>query len=130
MPLRPRGRSSRERSAVTRERGSATVVSVAVVCVVLVLGLALAALGGHLRDRATARAGADLAALAGASAVRARLDGAGVEPCEAAARVAGANAGTLTNCAEYDDGSVQVAVKSGRATASARAGPAAQRGSG
>src|SRR6478735_4273938 len=83
MPLRPRGRSSRQRSAVTRERGSATVVSVAVMCVVLVVGLALAALGGHLRDRATSRAGADLAALAGASAVRARLDGAGAEPCEA-----------------------------------------------
>ena len=106
------------------DRGSASVVATAVVAVAVVVGLAVAAVAGFAAQRAQARAGADLAALAGAFAARANLEGDDLEPCAAAHQAAEANRVALTACELIGDGSVQVAVTSGRATAQARAGPA------
>lgn len=115
---------------MSSERGSASVVAAAVLGVAVVMGVTLAALAGMAADRAAARSGADLAALAAAVALRGTLDGEGESPCDAARRVAEANGVSLVACTPYEDGSVQVAVESGRATAEARAGPGARRGSG
>lgn len=111
------------------DRGSAAVISVALLAVAVAAGVVLAAVVGLASDRAAARSAADLAALAGAHAVRDDLadQGTGREPCEIAARTAVANSATLTVCRVYGDGSVQVTVASGSAIAQARAGPAGPR---
>jgi len=103
--------------------GSATVVAVAVLAVSIVAGVALAAAAGLLADRAKARAGADLAALSGAYAIREGLGGERTDACGAARTSATANRVTLTACTSFGDGSVQVTVASGRAKGTARAGP-------
>jgi len=108
---------------MTRDRGSATVLAVALLAVAVAMGLVVAGLAGLAADRATARSAADLAALAGAYEQRRLLDGSGGDPCAVADRAAAANAAELTGCRVWGDGSVQVTVASGRGKASARAGP-------
>lgn len=109
------------------DRGSATILAVGLFAVVVAAALVVASLVGVARDRASARAAADLAALAGAYQARQRLAGGGPDPCSVAARAASANAAELTGCEAWPDGSVQVTVASGRAEASARAGPEMKR---
>lgn len=124
-PLRPDG-----------ERGSGTVLALGLVGVVLLLGVALAGLGQAQTARTQAQAAADLAALAGASAVRVGEDG-----CVPARDVADRNGGTLDACTDEGRGVVAVTTHvdvpvlarltgagDGRATARARAGPASARG--
>ena len=105
------------------DSGSATVAVVALLAVAITVGLAIAAAAGIAADRVDARAAADLAALAGAHQARQNLAGMGRDPCAVADRAAAANAAELTACRAWGDGSVQVTVASGRAKASARAGP-------
>ena len=104
-----------------------------VIAAVLVLALGLAALAHAQAARGAAQAGADLAALAAATAARD-----GWDPCGRAREVAARNAVTATACAEQGRGVVRVDVASttgvavlgvalGRATAAARAGPATAR---
>jgi secretion/DNA translocation related TadE-like protein len=108
---------------VTRDSGSMTILGIGVLAAALAMGFALAALVGFLTDRAQARAAADLAAIAGALAVREGLDGDGPDPCAVAAEAATANSALLISCHALGDGSIQVTVASGRAKATARAGP-------
>ena len=98
-------------------------VAVAVIAVAVLAGLAVTAAAGLGEQRAQARAGADLAALAAAYAVRAQREGDTPDPCAIARTTAEANGVALTACALLGDGSVQVTTASGRANAHARAGP-------
>ena len=90
------------------------------------LGLVLAALLGNLMIcRTRARTGADVSALAAASA----LDEGQAQPCNLASRVARLNRGVLTDC-QVDGGDVRVSVgvdtgvpMMPRLVQSARAGP-------
>ncbi|NYJ73411.1 Rv3654c family TadE-like protein [Allobranchiibius huperziae] len=110
-----------------RDRGSGTVLMVGVIAVVLcVLGGGLA-LVSAVQASMRARTAADMAALAGESAL---LKG-GVDPCAAAARVASAGGATLRTCTPTGDSvTVDVTVVTGAtarlglgaATARSRAG--------
>ena len=105
--------------------GSGTVLGIMLMALVG-LGLVLAALLGNLMIcRAHARTGADVSALAAASA----LDEGQAQPCTLASRVARLNRGVLTDC-QVDGGDVKVSVgvETGvpmmpRLVQSARAGP-------
>lgn len=100
-----------------RERGAATVLTLAMAGVLLLAGAAAAVVGALVVDRRTAQAAADLAALAGAatladpggaapaSATQAR----GRDPCAVAGEVADANGARLTRCV-VDDADVRVEV--------------------
>lgn len=112
------------------ERGSATVVSLgAMAMLVLVLWGALTVVS-TVRDVHRARAAADLAALAGAAPL---LTGAPPD-CAAAASVAAGNGARLTRCAGLPDATLEVSTAvplgwrvrwaglPGAATARARAG--------
>lgn len=78
------------------ERGSNTVTSLGLVCVLLVLGLTMAGLVGVVSANHRAATAADLAALAGADAARGLSRG---QPCTVAAAVAGRNGASLAGCA-------------------------------
>ncbi|WP_346923800.1 Rv3654c family TadE-like protein [Rothia sp. (in: high G+C Gram-positive bacteria)] len=78
------------------ERGSNTVTSVGLVCVLLVLGLTVAGLVGIVSANHRAATAADLAALAGADAARGLSSG---QPCTVAAAGAGRNGASLAGCA-------------------------------
>ena len=96
------------------DRGSATVLTVGALGVlVIVLGAGLAVVG-VVRDVHRARAAADLAALAAASPL---LHGEGVD-CAAAREVAEANGGVLRGCRALADGSVETWVARPRSGAS------------
>ena len=105
--------------------GSGTVLGIMLMTLVG-LGLVLAALLGNLMIcRTRARTGADVSALAAASA----LDEGQAQPCNLASRVARLNRGVLTDC-QVDGGDVRVSVgvDTGvpmvpRLVQSARAGP-------
>jgi secretion/DNA translocation related TadE-like protein len=109
------------------DRGAATVLAVACLGVILLVGAALGVVAAMVHAHRQAQSAADLAALAGATAA-----GRGADACAAAARVAGANGGTLTDCAAGpDDVRVEVTVTGPRSlgqqhdlVAEARAGPA------
>jgi secretion/DNA translocation related TadE-like protein len=114
---------------VTREdeRGAATVLVVAFLGLLLFVGAALGVVGALVRAHRSAQSAADLAALAGASAL-ARGD----DACAEAAAVAEANDGTLVTCVP-DGFELRVAVEvsgprwlgqGADPTAEARAGPA------
>lgn len=112
-----------------QERGSATVLVLALVAVSGVLLLGLGLLAGTQAGRAGAQTAADLAALAAADAANV---GSG-DPCGVAAEVAGRNNAQLTSCTLDELGVVQVSTATkatfagrtaGTATATARAGPA------
>ena len=107
------------------DTGSGTVLGIMLMTLVG-LGLVLAALLGNLMIcRAHARTGADVSALAAASA----LDEGQAQPCTLASRVARLNSGILTDCqVDGSDVKVSVGVDTGvsmlpRLIQSARAGP-------
>ena len=110
---------------VGSDPGSGTVLGIMLMALVG-LGLGLAVLLGNLMIcRTRARTGADVSALAAASA----LDEGQAQPCSLASRVARLNRGVLTDC-QVDGGDVKVSVgvETGvpmmpRLVQSARAGP-------
>lgn len=109
------------------DRGSATVLMVAIIALVLVLALGLAALARSSHAQARAQGVADLAALAGA---RAQTD-TGASPCPVAAAVVAEHGAHLRACTPESLTvliEVSIAVESfpgrpARAHAAARAGP-------
>ena len=124
---------ARPDDAPDAERGAGTVLVLGIVAAVLVLALGLAALAHAQAARGTAQTGADLAALAAATAARD-----GWDPCGRAREVAARNAVAVTACAAQGGGVVRDDVAStdgvtvlgvalGRASAAARAGPATAR---
>jgi secretion/DNA translocation related TadE-like protein len=88
------------------ERGGATTLAVGFTGVLVTVTLLVAAVGGVVADQRRVEAAADLAALAGAGAVRSGRDG-----CAAAQHTALRNGGDLSSCAV--DGDV-VTVEVGR----------------
>ena len=108
------------------ERGSASLLAVALAGVLVLVGLALAAVAGMVAAHRQAQAAADLAALAGAGAHARGGDG-----CAEAAALAMGNGATLVSCrVAGDDVWVVVQVRSPDwrgsghdLTAEARAGP-------
>jgi secretion/DNA translocation related TadE-like protein len=112
-----------------RDRGSATILVLAVGLVTVLLGVAVAAAGAAIVARHRAQGAADAAALAGAAVA---VDGE-VAACAVATDVATANGAQLVHCG-LDGWDVVVTVQvrpagsaavAGVSTASARAGPAA-----
>jgi secretion/DNA translocation related TadE-like protein len=100
------------------DRGSATIVGLAVGVAVLFTGLAVVKSAADVISRAKARSAADLAALAGAGWARAGQDVA----CARAAEFATANNAVMVSCVlEGLDLELAVEVKGVRAVA--RAGP-------
>ncbi|GEL96824.1 Rv3654c family TadE-like protein [Cellulomonas terrae] len=110
------------------DRGSGTVLLLALVAVVLVVAALLGLLGSAQLGRGRAQTAADLGALAGASQVLAGQPG---DPCPVAAEVVRRNGARLSSCTHEGAGVVTVRVvvrgAAGSATASARAGPASAR---
>ncbi len=109
------------------ERGAATVLAVALVGLLVMVGAALSVVGAMFAAHRTAQAAADLAALAGASAFQ-RTG----EPCAAAGATAQANGALLDDCVvEGADVRVVVVVRGPRwrglvladLVAESRAGP-------
>ncbi|WP_347108363.1 Rv3654c family TadE-like protein [Paenarthrobacter sp. S56] len=108
------------------ERGSGTVLALALVAVVgvLLVALMLLAQAGVMASRAASAS--DLAALAGADAARGLTTG---EPCAVAAQVAEHHEAHLTSCAVKQGGVVDVSAELsgpfqyGTATGRSRAGP-------
>lgn len=111
------------RGRVVSERGSGTVLGIALILVVSTLAMALILVASVLTVRARLTATADLAALAGANAQVGLVAGA---PCDRAGEVAGRAELALAECVVVDD---DVVVRiAGTAmgiplTARARAGP-------
>jgi len=114
------------------ERGSATVVTLAVIVVVLILTVSGLMLASAVLASHRARAAADLAALAAAGALM-RAEPPSVA-CLLAARVAAANQASLERCTTAGaevrlSAAVPTGLKGlGVATARSRAGPAPVRG--
>jgi secretion/DNA translocation related TadE-like protein len=108
------------------ERGAATMLALTLLGALVSVAVALAPLGGALVASRRAAAAADLAALAGASALQQ-----GRDACAAAARVAAANDARVAACAvRADDVRLRVVVDAGRVlgrslevSGRARAGP-------
>jgi secretion/DNA translocation related TadE-like protein len=117
--------------AVPDERGSATVVMLGVIAVVLILTVSGLMLASAVLASHRARAAADLAALASAGVLMRGEPP--VEACQLAARVAAANRGQLQRCtAVRSEVRLSVAVLAGMrglgvATARSRAGPGPSR---
>ncbi|WP_186526238.1 Rv3654c family TadE-like protein [Leekyejoonella antrihumi] len=114
----------------TAERGSATVLVVGLIGVLVVCLAGVCALLSAVQASHRARAAADMSALAGAGAL---LDPAGAgAPCPVAMAYAARNGGRTLRCAvDGETVTVEVAVSSGwpglgDATARARAGPSPQ----
>ncbi|WP_069386059.1 Rv3654c family TadE-like protein [Cellulosimicrobium cellulans] len=112
------------------ERGAGSVLVLGIVAGLVVVLVALGSLAQAQALRGRAQAGADLAALAAASALRD-----GWDACGRAHETAARNDVRVTGCAEAGEGSVRVDVTAGpvvevldvalgEATAAARAGPA------
>ena len=100
------GRHCRPDTAVAGERGSASVLTVAVVMALVLVGSGALLLAGTVRDVHRARAAADLAALAAAAPTR----GGGRLDCASASTVASANGAAVVRCRQSGDGSAVVAV--------------------
>ena len=109
------------------ERGSATLMTVSVIGLLLTLGAGLGVATALFVDHRVAQAAADLAALAAADTA-----GTGGVPCAVAADIAEANRARLVDCA-VNEREVRVTVvvegprwlgQTGDLTAQARAGPA------
>lgn len=111
------------------DRGSGTVLVLALVAVALVVAAMLGLLGSAQLGRGRAQTAADLGALAGAS--RLLAGGSPGDPCPVAAEVVRRNGARLTSCTDEGAGVVTVRVvvrgAAGSATASARAGPTSAR---
>lgn len=112
------GGTSLDGPSAEGERGSATVLVLGVVAVVLCLTVALAGLARAANLRGAAQAAADLAALAGAQSLVA-----GGDPCAVAAEVARANGAELESCRPLPGAHVEVSTRKAEARARARAGP-------
>lgn len=118
-----------EQQAAHADRGSATVLALAVVLIGLVVATSSAALGAAVVARHRAEAAADLGALAAADVLLARATG---SPCGAAAAVVRAHDAALVSCTvDQGDAVVRASVRPpgrvgslGAAVAVARAGPA------
>ncbi|UFU03406.1 flp pilus-assembly TadE/G-like family protein [Ruania suaedae] len=111
-----------------RDRGSATVLVLAILAAGLVLMVLLGALVHASVARGTAQAAADLAAIAAAG----EAASGGPDPCALAERVAERNGGQLSSCAVGDGALTDVEVRVPAtplpgwdqvAVAAARAGP-------
>lgn len=109
------------------DRGAASVLALALIGVLTLVGAALSVVGAMVVAHRVAQGAADLAALAGARTVAAGGDG-----CAAAASVAGSNGAMLIACG-VEDRAVRVRVsvpgpawlgQRGDLEAEARAGPA------
>jgi secretion/DNA translocation related TadE-like protein len=85
--------NGRPRAPVRDQRGSATLLVVAMCGVLLLIGAALGVVTAMVVAHRSAQSGADLAALAGAEAA-----GRGGDACRSAGQVAAANAVRLTGC--------------------------------
>ncbi|MCL3861374.1 Rv3654c family TadE-like protein [Actinotalea sp. K2] len=125
------------------DRGSGTVLALALVAVILVLAAGLGTLGAAQRARLGAQSAADLAALAAAGTIalppgvtRGTAPTVGTEDpavaaCAVAAEVVARNRARLTGCEVRSGEVVELEVARdtvvGTATASARAGPASAR---
>lgn len=129
------GKSGHRRRTVggERERGSATVLVVMAIGVVLLCLAGALTLLSAVQASHRARAAADLAALAGAQVLVGAETG---EPCDIAVGVAESNGGSLIECAVAGSNiTVTVATPAGwpghgAARARARAGPDPEPGSG
>ncbi|WP_246142842.1 Rv3654c family TadE-like protein [Nocardioides rubriscoriae] len=117
---------TRRRSGEQGERGAATVLTLALAGMLVLVGAALSVVSALVVDHRTAQAAADLAALAGARALADRGDG-----CAAAGALAAANGAEVTACS-VSGREVRVKVRvegprwlgqSGDLEAEARAGP-------
>ncbi|KRD45675.1 hypothetical protein ASE38_08830 [Cellulomonas sp. Root930] len=110
------------------DRGSGTVLLLALVAVLLVVAGLLGLLAAAQLARGRAQTAADLGALAGAAQLLAAGSG---DPCAVAAQTVRRNGGTLAACSDDGQGvlTVRVAVPTaiGAASAWARAGPASAR---
>lgn len=110
------------------DRGSGTVLLLALVAVLLVVAALLGLLAAAQLARGRAQTAADLGALAGATQL---LAGGTVDPCAVAGQAVRRNGGTLAACTDDGQGvlTVGVVVRSATGTASAwaRAGPASAR---
>lgn len=91
--LHMRGRSGRVDSR-NGDRGSATVLALACLAVLLLVGSALGVAAAMVRAHRSAQAAADLAALAAASAVSTGLG----DPCTDGGRAARSNGAELLTC--------------------------------
>lgn len=90
------------------ERGSASMLVVSLIGVILLLGMAAAFMTAGAAAHRRAQAGADLAALAGAVALQR-----GDDACAAAGQVAGSNTAEVTSCVvEGEDVVLEVRVAS------------------
>jgi secretion/DNA translocation related TadE-like protein len=127
---RPRNRAARggDRSVnhPARERGSASVIVVGIIGLLVSLTAGALVLAGAVRASHQARLGADLAAIAGAQQLRDGGSAGGA--CVAAAKIAVANGTSLQSCSVAGtDVTVIVAARSSTwpepATARSRAGP-------
>ncbi|MBA1834237.1 Rv3654c family TadE-like protein [Corynebacterium wankanglinii] len=99
------------------DEGSATITATGIITAVVSLALAVVALGMQVADTHRVRVAADLAAVAGATAVYRGVDG-----CGAAQRTADLNGARVASC-EFDAGDIVVSATRRRAEAAARAGP-------
>ena len=99
------------------DEGSATITATGIITSVVSLALAVVALGVHTSDTHRARVAADLAAVAGATAMYQ-----GTDACTTARRTAELNGARVVSC-EVTAGDVVVAATRRRAEAAARAGP-------
>lgn len=118
---------------MTRERGAATPMVVGCLSLLMVVGAALGVVTAMVRSHRAAQSAADLAALAGATALQR-----GRDPCGAASSVAAANEAVLVACRVTGrDVVVRAEVsgprwlgQQGDLVAEARAGPARAGGAG
>ena len=110
------------------DRGSGTVLLLALVAVALVVAAMLGLLASAQLGRGRAQTAADLGALAGAARLLAGQPG---DPCPTVAEVVRRNRASLSSCTDEGGGVVTVRVvvrgPAGSATASARAGPTSAR---
>lgn len=110
----------------SRERGSGTVLAAGLALVVIMAMTLLLLLAQSAVMASRAAAAADLAALAGADALRGITDG---DPCAVAAEVAARHAATLSSCSEGEGSTLEVRTELtarsilGAASGRARAGP-------
>jgi secretion/DNA translocation related TadE-like protein len=108
------------------ERGAASLLAVALLSVLLLVGTALGVVAAMVWAHRAAQSAADLSALAGAADLQE-----GEDACVAAARIAGANRANLTSCRVHgEEVVVEVMVPGPRwlgqdadLSARARAGP-------
>lgn len=120
------GRPVLARPAGPGDRGAATVLVVACLALLLLVGAALGVVAAMVRDHRVAQSAADLAALAAAAALQR-----GEPPCPAAEVVAAANGAALGSCRPAGSEVTVTTVvtgprwlgQTGDLTAQARAGP-------